>query len=83
MENLNFNNLNKIEIGAVSREIQDRLFKAIFGRDNPQSKKWRLELYNALSGKNYTDPDSLEVNTIENVIYFTMRLEKLYSDLVS
>ncbi len=73
MENLNFNNLNKIEIGAVSREIQDRLFKAIFGRDNPQSKKWRLELYNALSGKNYTDPDSLEVNTIENVIYFTMR----------
>ena len=55
------------------REYKDRLFKAIFGRDNPQSKQWRLELYNALRGTNYTDPDALELNTIENVIYLTMR----------
>ena len=54
------------------REYKDRLFKAIFGRDNPQSKQWRLELYNALRGTNYTDPEALEVNTIENVIYLTM-----------
>ena len=58
---------------AHNREYRDRLFKAIFGRDNEQSKKWRLELYNALNGTRYTDPDALEVNTIENVIYMTMK----------
>ena len=58
---------------AHNREYRDRLFKAIFGRDNEKSKQWRLELYNALNGTSYTDPDSLEVNTIENVIYMTMK----------
>ena len=56
-----------------NRQYKDRLFKAIFGRDTEESKRWRLELYNALNGTNYTDPDALEVNTIENVIYITMR----------
>ena len=56
-----------------TREYRDRLFKAIFGRDNEQSKRWRLDLYNALNGTSYTDPDALEVNTIENVIYMTMK----------
>ena len=54
-------------------QFKDRLFKAIFGRDNPQSSQWRLELYNALRGTNYSDPKALELNTIENVIYLTMR----------
>ncbi|MBO4706190.1 MAG: hypothetical protein J5647_10680 [Spirochaetaceae bacterium] len=58
---------------AHNREYRDRLFKAIFGRDNELSKKWRLELYNALNNTSYTDPDALEVNTIENVIYMTMK----------
>ena len=58
---------------SPTREYRDRLFKAIFGRDNEQSKKWRLDLYNALNGTSYTDPDALEVNTIENVIYMTMK----------
>ena len=55
------------------REYKDRLFKAIFGSDTEQSKKWRLELYNALNGTDYKNPDALELNTIENVIYLTMR----------
>ena len=54
------------------REYKDRLFKAIFGRNTEESKKWRLSLYNALNDSNYTDPDELKVNTIENVIYITM-----------
>ena len=58
---------------SPTREYRDRLFKAIFGRDNEQSKRWRLDLYNALNGTSYTDPDALEVNTIENVIYMTMK----------
>ena len=56
-----------------NREYRDRLFKAIFGRDTEQSKRWRLDLYNALNNTNYKDPDALEVNTIENVIYMTMK----------
>ena len=63
----------KIEPVCVTYEIKDRLFKAIFGRETSQSKQWRLELYNALRGTNYTDPNVLEINTIENVIYLTMR----------
>ena len=33
-----------IEIETTcNREYKDRLFKAIFGRNTEQSKKWRLE----------------------------------------
>lgn len=58
---------------SPQREHKDRLFKAIFGRDTAESKKWRLELYNALNGTQLTDPDALKVNTIENVIYISMK----------
>lgn len=64
---------NKILPSGIEKNYYDCLFKAIFGRNNDQSKKWRLELYNALRGTNYTDPDALEINTIENVIYLTMK----------
>ena len=57
----------------ANREYKDRLFKAIFGRDSEQSKRWRLDLYNALNGTSYTDPDALSLTTIENVIYITMK----------
>ena len=55
------------------REYKDRLFKAIFGRDTEESKRWRLDLYNALNDTAYTDPDALTLTTIENVIYITMK----------
>lgn len=58
------------------RQYKDRLFIAIFGRGSKQSKKWRLELYNALNNTNYDNPDALEVNTIENIIYI-----KMYNDV--
>ena len=53
-------------------EFKDRLFKFIFGKDTEQSKQWRLQLYNKLNDTNYSDPDALKLNTIENVIYITM-----------
>ena len=56
---------------TTNRKYQDSLFKAIFGRENEQSKRWRLDLYNALNDTNYIDPDELELNTIENIIYIT------------
>ena len=61
---------------SSNKQYKDRLFKAIFGRDNEKSKRWRLDLYNALNDSNYTDPDALELNTIENVIYI-----KMYNDV--
>jgi hypothetical protein len=57
---------------SYQREYKDRLFKFIFGQESDDSKKWRLQLYNALNGTNYNDPDALKINTIENVIYMTM-----------
>ena len=63
----------KNEVTAeINREHKDRLFKFIFGKDTEESKQWRLQLYNALNGTNITDPDELEINTIENIIYITM-----------
>ena len=58
---------------TINREYKDRLFKFIFGKDTEQSKRWRLQLYNALNGTNITNPDELKINTIENVVYITMR----------
>ena len=57
----------------TNRQYKDRLFKAIFGQNTKQSKQWRLDLYNALNGTDYKDPDALKVTTIENVIYITMK----------
>ena len=38
-------------IGAAKTQtkVYDHLFIAIFGKDSERSKRWRLELYNALS----------------------------------
>ncbi len=57
-------------------KFRDRLFIAIFGKDTERSKRWRLDLYNALNRTNYTDPDALKLTTIENVIYI-----KMYNDV--
>ena len=50
---------------------KDRLFKAIFGRQ--EHKDWLLSLYNALNNSDYKNPDDLELTTIENIIYITMK----------
>ena len=47
---------------------QNRLFKIIF-----EDKKELLSLYNALTGKNYQNPDELEINTIDDVIYMHLK----------
>ncbi|MCI5644467.1 hypothetical protein [Treponema sp.] len=57
--------------GSYNRQYQDRLFKAIFGRE--EHKHWLLSLYNALNGSSYTDPSAIEINTIEGIIYVTMK----------
>lgn len=58
---------------TFNREYKDTLFRWIFGRMDEKSKIWRLELYNALNNSDYKDPDELELTTIENVIYISMK----------
>ena len=52
-------------------EYKDRLFKAIFGRE--EHKEWTLSLYNAVSGKSYEDPSCIELNTIQNFLWLSMK----------
>ena len=52
----------------INREHKDRLFRWIFN-----NKKDLLELYNAVNGTSYADPEQLEINTLEDVIYMGMK----------
>ena len=53
----------------VHRQIKDRLFRFLFEKDRDAL----LQLYNALNGTDYGDPEKLMVNTLENAIYINMR----------
>ena len=63
---------NNLETTTTQPKVYDHLFITIFGKDTERSKRWRLELYNALNNTNYTDPDALELNTLENVLFIKM-----------
>ena len=60
-------------IDATRRTFRDTLFRSIYSGKDERSKRWLLSLYNALSGKNYTDISALEITTIDDVIYVTMK----------
>ena len=55
----------------ANRQYKDRLFKFIFG--NPDNKEWTRSLYNAVNGSCYTNPDDIQLTTIENAVYMSMR----------
>lgn len=52
----------------INRQYKDRLFKRIF-----RDKKDLLELYNAMNDTNYSNPEEIEVNTLEDVVYMGMK----------
>lgn len=52
----------------VSRKYKDKLFRYIF-----YDKKDLLALYNAVNKTCYTDADELEITTLEDVIYLSMK----------
>ena len=52
----------------LNTKYKDRLFRLIF-----HDKKELLELYNAVNESHYTNPDALEITTIEDVVYMGMR----------
>ena len=53
---------------SSNRNHKDRLFRLVF-----QEKKYQLELYNALNGTNYTDPEMLEETTLEDVLFLGIK----------
>ena len=58
---------NQKRKGAVKRNYKARIFEMIY-----RDKKELLELYNAVNGTNYNNPEELEINTLENAIYLSM-----------
>ena len=53
---------------AANKKYKDTIFRMLFS-----DKKNMLSLYNALNGKNYSDCDQLEIVTLENAIYMSMK----------
>ena len=51
-----------------NRNYKSSIFTMLFS-----GRKELLELYNAISGKEYKDPSLLEVNTLENAIYMAIK----------
>lgn len=52
----------------INRTFKSTLFIMLF-----EDRKNLLELYNAMTGKDYKDPEQLEINTLENAIYMNMK----------
>lgn len=52
----------------VNRTYKSTIFIMLF-----EDRNNLLELYNAMSGKHYTVPELLEINTLENAIYMSIR----------
>ncbi|MDO4470157.1 MAG: hypothetical protein Q4C84_09970 [Bacillota bacterium] len=53
---------------TVNRTFKSRIFAMLY-----RDKKELLDLYNAVTGKHYENPDELEINTLENAIYMSMQ----------
>ena len=59
--------------GNVAKDYKDRLFRMIF---NDREKL--LERYNAINGSDYKDASELQVVTLENAIYLSMKNDVAY-----
>ena len=57
----------KKEWTPVNFQYKARIFEMLYSE-----KKELLDLYNAVNGTAYKDPDELEINTLENAIYMSM-----------
>ncbi len=42
-------------LGHLNTKYKDSLFRKVFGSKDKRSARWRLELYNALSGKKHNE----------------------------
>ena len=62
---------NMRDNAAVNREHKDRLFISLFG--SAERKENTLELYNAVNGTHYNNPDDITIYTIEDALYLGMK----------
>ena len=53
--------------------VPNRPYKSTIFIRLMEDKRKLLEVYNAVSGNNYTDPDLLTINTLENAIYMSVK----------
>jgi hypothetical protein len=56
-----------------NRKYKDRLFQRVF-----QDKRDLLDLYNAINGTNHQNPEELEITTLEDVIFMSMKNDKSF-----
>lgn len=59
--------VNKRQV-TINRKHKDTVFRMVF-----RDKKNLLELYNALNDTKYTNPEQLEIVTLENAVYMNMK----------
>lgn len=52
----------------ANRRHKDTVFRMLYS-----DKRAILELYNALNGTDYQNPDDLTVTTLENAVYLSMK----------
>ncbi len=56
---------------VINNEHKDRLFTLLFGRS--ENRAWTLELYNAVNGFHYDNPDDIEITTLDDALYMGMK----------
>ena len=60
--------VTKTSFPLVNRNYKDTVFRMLFS-----DRKNLLSLYNAVNSRDYTNPDDLEIVTLENAIYMGMK----------
>ena len=53
---------------TINREYKSSLFTYMLSQ-----KKYALSVYNALNNSNYTNPDDVEITTLENVVFINIK----------
>ena len=59
----------KLKLPKVNRQYKDRLFKFLFA-SHPELT---LSLYNAINGTDHKNVDDLEITTVDNALFMSMR----------
>ena len=61
------------QMQPVNRLYKSRIFAMLYS-----DRKDLLDLYNAVGGRHYEDPELLEINTLENAIYMGMKNDLVF-----
>ncbi len=73
LKNTNASTEEKAAVLSVKRNQRDRVFRMLY-----KDKERFLELYNAMNGTSYENADDLQVITLENAVYISMKNDVSY-----